>query len=68
LIVAHRFNLTTGAYPFEGDTVFLLFENIAKGSFTMPPDLDPKLCSLLIGMLNVDQDLRFSLADVKRHE
>ena len=55
-------------YPFEGDTVFLLFENISKGTFSIPPDLDPKLCSLLRGMLSVDQDQRFSVADVKRHE
>ena len=27
------YNFTTGIYPFEGDTIFKLFENIGKGDF-----------------------------------
>lgn len=27
------YNFTTGDYPFQGDTVFRLFENISKGVF-----------------------------------
>ena len=30
------YNFTTGEYPFEGDTIFKLFENIGKGEFTVP--------------------------------
>lgn len=32
--------MTTGKYPFDGDTVFLLFENIAKGEFVIPDNVD----------------------------
>ena len=30
------YNFTTGEYPFEGDTIFKLFENIGEGEFTVP--------------------------------
>ena len=31
------YNFVTGEYPFEGDTIFKLFENIGKGEFSVPP-------------------------------
>lgn len=61
------FNLTTSKYPFEGDTIFLLFENIGRGQFVIPPEVDECLRSLLKGMLAYDKDDRFSVQDVKRH-
>ncbi|EDV22295.1 uncharacterized protein TRIADDRAFT_29179 [Trichoplax adhaerens] len=30
------FKMTSGVYPFEGRTVFTLFENIGKGQYTIP--------------------------------
>jgi serine/threonine-protein kinase 11 len=30
------YNFITGEYPFEGDTIFKLFENIGRGEFTVP--------------------------------
>lgn len=63
-----RYNLTTGKYPFDGDTVFLLFEDIAKGEFTIPEDLDAKLASLLRKMLHVNPKLRISIHGIRRHE
>lgn len=49
------------------DTVFLLFENIAKGEFVIPDNVDSQLSSLLKGMLQVDQNLRFSIQNIKEH-
>jgi serine/threonine-protein kinase 11 len=59
--------MNTGKYPFDGDTVFLLFENIAKGEFVIPDNVDESLSSLLRGMLHVNQNLRFSIQNIKAH-
>lgn len=58
--------MTTGKYPFEGETVFLLFENIAKGEFTIPEDVDPLLANLIKGMLEIDPERRVSIQDIRR--
>lgn len=53
------FNFVTGIYPFEGETIFRLFENIAKCEFEVPKgDVDPLLEILLRGMLAADPDDR----------
>ena len=44
-----RFNITTGKYPFEGENIFKLFENIGTGQFTVPKEVDDTLADLLIG-------------------
>ncbi|KAK6621707.1 Serine/threonine-protein kinase stk11 [Polyplax serrata] len=61
------YNITTGKYPFEGDNIYKLFENIGKGDFTIPEELEGSICSLLKGMLHKDPDLRFNLQQVKNH-
>ncbi len=58
--------MTTGKYPFEGETVFLLFENIARGEFTIPENVDPLLAALIKGMLEIDPDRRVSIQDIRR--
>lgn len=45
----HRYNITTGLYPFEGDNIYKLFENIGKGDYTIPEDCGPPLSDLLRG-------------------
>lgn len=60
------YNLTTGKYPFDGDTVFLLFENIARGEFIIPEDVDPPLAALITGMLQNKQEHRLSIKDIKK--
>ena len=40
--------MTTSLYPFEGDNIYKLFENIGKGEFTIPDSVD----SLMAGLLN----------------
>ncbi|CAG9829291.1 unnamed protein product [Diabrotica balteata] len=61
------YNITTGIYPFEGDTIFRLFETIGKGDYTIPDDIDEPLRSLLTGMLQKDPELRFSLQEIRKH-
>ncbi|CAM5126124.1 unnamed protein product [Natator depressus] len=41
------YNITTGLYPFEGDNIYKLFENIGKGDYTIPEDCGPPLSDLL---------------------
>jgi serine/threonine-protein kinase 11 len=66
------FNFVTGVYPFEGDTIFKLFESIARCHFEMPAGSDAAsdsvLESLIRGMLTGDPDKRFSVTEVKTHD
>lgn len=61
------FNITTGQYPFEGDNIYKLFENIGQGTFQMPEEVDDPLASLLDGMLDKDPDTRFCLQQIRHH-
>uniref|UniRef100_A0A9J8CUJ7 Serine/threonine-protein kinase STK11 n=1 Tax=Cyprinus carpio carpio TaxID=630221 RepID=A0A9J8CUJ7_CYPCA len=45
------YNITTSLYPFEGDNIYKLFENIGKGDYTIPEDCGPLLSDLLRGEL-----------------
>uniref|UniRef100_A0AAQ5BHS4 Serine/threonine-protein kinase STK11 n=1 Tax=Homo sapiens TaxID=9606 RepID=A0AAQ5BHS4_HUMAN len=47
------YNITTGLYPFEGDNIYKLFENIGKGSYAIPGDCGPPLSDLLKGSVRV---------------
>ncbi|KAK7065202.1 Serine/threonine-protein kinase stk11 [Halocaridina rubra] len=62
------FNLVSGKYPFEGENMFRLFENICEKPLVVPEELDPVLTSLLEGMLLKDSYQRMSLAQVKSHD
>ena len=44
-----RYNIVTGKFPFEGDNIYRLFENIGKGDYTIPADVPPQLTNLLEG-------------------
>jgi len=45
------YNITTGQYPFEGDNIYKLFENIGRGEYTMPKTVDSLLASLIQGLV-----------------
>ena len=63
------YNFVTGIYPFEGETIFRLFENIAKGQFEVPRnDVDPLLEDLIRGMLATEPQDRFGLQHVQEHD
>ncbi|KAG8519192.1 LOW QUALITY PROTEIN: Serine/threonine-protein kinase STK11 [Galemys pyrenaicus] len=61
------YNITTGLYPFEGDNIYKLFENIGKGDYTIPGDCGPPLSDLLKGMLEYEPAKRFSLQQIRQH-
>ncbi|XP_046366451.1 serine/threonine-protein kinase STK11-like [Haliotis rufescens] len=62
------YNITTGLYPFEGDNIYKLFENIGKGQFTVPDTVDESLKELLNGMLAYKASDRFSIAQIRQHQ
>ncbi|XP_038066594.1 serine/threonine-protein kinase STK11-like [Patiria miniata] len=62
------FNITTGTFPFEGDNIYRLFENIGKGHFTMPDNISPLLADLLTGMLKTNPDERLDTQGVRNHK
>lgn len=41
--------MTTGLYPFEGENIYKLFENIGKGEYVIPDSIDTMLASLIKG-------------------
>ncbi|XP_066992722.1 serine/threonine-protein kinase STK11 isoform X2 [Anabrus simplex] len=61
------YNITTGRYPFEGDNIYRLFENIGKGEFTIPSEIENPLRELLENMLQKDPDKRFTLQQIRHH-
>lgn len=63
------YNITSGKYPFpfEGQNMFRLIENICSKPVVIPEELDPALCQLLQGMLTKDPIQRMSLLSVKNH-
>lgn len=62
------YNFCTGLYPYEGDNIYHLFENISKGSYTIPDDCDEHLQILLRGMLEYDAYKRFDVNDIMATE
>lgn len=61
------YNITTSLYPFEGDNIYKLFENIGKGDYTVPEECGPPLSDLLRGMLEYDPVKRFSIQRIRQH-
>uniref|UniRef100_A0A673YNG0 Serine/threonine-protein kinase STK11 n=1 Tax=Salmo trutta TaxID=8032 RepID=A0A673YNG0_SALTR len=61
------YNITTSLYPFEGDNIYKLFENIGKGDYSVPEECGPALSDLLQGMLEYDPVKRFSIQHIRQH-
>ncbi|KAG5286185.1 hypothetical protein AALO_G00011990 [Alosa alosa] len=61
------YNITTSLYPFEGDNIYKLFENIGKGHYSVPEECGPLLSDLLRGMLEYDPEKRFSIQHIRQH-
>ena len=59
------FNFTTGKYPYEGDNIYKLFENIGKGDLLIPEGVDSILEKLIRGLLFNDFKERFSIQDIR---
>ncbi|XP_042898761.1 serine/threonine-protein kinase STK11 [Parasteatoda tepidariorum] len=61
------FNITTGKYPFEGESIYKLYQNIADCDVIIPSDLDCPLQELLQGMLQKDPECRMCLYEIQSH-
>ncbi|KAK0082926.1 hypothetical protein PV325_009627 [Microctonus aethiopoides] len=61
------YNITTGRYPFDGDNIYKLYENIGKGEYTIPDDVEENLASLLRSMLQKEPEDRCTLQEIRRH-
>jgi serine/threonine-protein kinase 11 len=61
------YNITTGLYPFEGDNIYRLLENIGKGVWSIPEGLDPLLTDLLLNMLQFDPNKRYTIQQIRNH-
>eukprot|EP00761_Pharyngomonas_kirbyi_P014097 gb/GECH01014127.1/.p1 GENE.gb/GECH01014127.1/~~gb/GECH01014127.1/.p1 ORF type:complete len:517 (+),score=118.59 gb/GECH01014127.1/:1-1551(+) len=59
--------LVTGDFPFGGNTVANLYDNIKAGDFTIPDWIQEPLRSLISGMLEMDENERLSVRDIKEH-
>eukprot|EP01134_Creolimax_fragrantissima_P004051 CFRG4051T1 len=62
------FNLVTGEYPFSGDNIYDLFENISACNYSIPDNLDASLSDIISKMLCEDVDKRFSIDQIIHHE
>ncbi|KAK2194124.1 hypothetical protein NP493_2g09044 [Ridgeia piscesae] len=61
------YNFTTGKYPFEGDNIFRLFENIASGEYTIPNELDSSLAELLRHLLEYNPANRPTIKEIREY-
>lgn len=62
--------MATGQYPFEGDNIYRLLENIGRGQWEAPAwlyEMDADFANLILGMLQADPSKRLSLQEI-RHD
>ncbi|ELT96788.1 hypothetical protein CAPTEDRAFT_158801 [Capitella teleta] len=62
------FNLCSGKYPFEGDNIYKLFENIGKGEYSIPEEMDSLLSDLITGMMQYKAEQRFTISQIRNHD
>ncbi|XP_034484938.1 serine/threonine-protein kinase STK11 isoform X2 [Drosophila innubila] len=63
------YNLVTGLYPFEGDNIYRLLENIGRSQWIAPDwlyELDAAFANLILGMLQADPSARLSLQQIRK--
>lgn len=61
------FAMICGYLPFEDPNTPALYKKITSGEFNIPKFVSPSARELLIGILNVNPENRFTLKDIKAH-
>ncbi|KAI0225219.1 Serine/threonine-protein kinase STK11 [Lamellibrachia satsuma] len=61
------YNFTTGKYPFEGDNIFRLFENIASGHYTIPSEMESSLAELIRHLLEYNPSKRPTIKQIREY-
>ena len=56
-----------GVFPFKAASMPDLFRAIARGSFTVPADIDANASDLIVGLLQADVGKRLSASQAIRH-
>lgn len=59
--------LVVGKYPFEDENVFKLYEKIAQAEYDMPDFVEDDLKDLIRGMLDKNEDTRYSIQQIRDH-
>ncbi|XP_058467062.1 serine/threonine-protein kinase stk11-like [Malaya genurostris] len=62
------YTIATGKYPYEGDNIYKLLENIGKCEWVAPDWLESRLADLLTNILKEDPTERFNLQQIRQHE
>jgi len=59
--------MTIGRFPFKGNNMVQLFENISSGKYDIPDWVENNLRNLLTNIININPENRYSLEEIKRH-
>jgi len=59
--------MVTGRLPFAGDNNFEVAKNIVMGNYKIPSYCSSDLTDLIYSILQVDQNIRFNISQIKAH-
>ena len=59
--------LICGYLPFEDPNTSNLYKKILNGEFKMPKFLSKEAQNLLLGILNIDPEKRYTITDIRKH-
>ena len=59
--------MVVGKYPFEYTTIYTLFENVAKGDYSVPEWVEPNLSDLIQSLMEVNPNKRLDIQQIKSH-
>lgn len=59
--------MVTGTFPFTADNIMVLCDLIAKGEYNMPEGVPECIASMIRGLLDKDEEKRFSIEQIKEH-
>jgi serine/threonine protein kinase len=60
--------LATGKTPFQADNILEIYDKIAKAKFEIPSFIEPSLATLIRGMMESNENERYSIQQIKSSE